>query len=252
VRSRCPAFDQVNSGSPDHQGFRSLIVNADDLGQDAGIDAGILQAAARGIVTSASLMVRWPDASQAARAAVRQGISVGLHLDLGEWSCVDGSWFQLYAVTDRDDPAAVEAEVSRQATMFQRLLGSDPSHVDSHQHVHREGAVRAAAAALAERLRIPLREQSRHVRYVGGFYGQGPGGAAYPVGITVQRLIALLDELPVGVSELSCHPGRSVTVSTMYRQEREVELETLCDPRVRSAIRERNIDLISFSQLSQR
>jgi chitin disaccharide deacetylase len=252
VPSRCPAVDQGASAFPDHRGSRFLIVNADDLGQDAGIDAGILEAAARGIVTSASLMVRWPDASQAASTAVRRGMSVGLHLDLGEWSCVDGNWFQLYAVVDSDDLAAVEAEVSRQATTFYRLLGRDPSHVDSHQHVHRGGAAHAAAAALADRLRVPLREQSGRVRYVGCFYGQGADGTAYPEGISARRLIALLDGLPAAVSELSCHPGRSVGVETMYRQERQIELETLCDPRVLAAVRARNIELISFSNLPRR
>ena len=39
---------------------RAAIVNADDFGQSAGINRGIVEAHERGIVTSASLMVRWP------------------------------------------------------------------------------------------------------------------------------------------------------------------------------------------------
>jgi predicted glycoside hydrolase/deacetylase ChbG (UPF0249 family) len=48
---------------------RQLIVNADDFGQSAGVNRGVIEAHENGIVTSASLMVRWPDAADAARYA---------------------------------------------------------------------------------------------------------------------------------------------------------------------------------------
>ena len=48
---------------------RRLIVNADDFGQSAGINEGIIRCHERGIVTSASLMVRWPHAAAAAEYA---------------------------------------------------------------------------------------------------------------------------------------------------------------------------------------
>jgi len=46
-----------------------LIVNADDFGQSTGINRGIIEAHERGVVTSASLMVRWPAAIDAAQYA---------------------------------------------------------------------------------------------------------------------------------------------------------------------------------------
>jgi hypothetical protein len=45
---------------------RYLIVNADDFGQSPGVNRGIIQGFDQGIVTSASLMVRWPAAAPAA------------------------------------------------------------------------------------------------------------------------------------------------------------------------------------------
>ena len=39
---------------------RCLIVNADDFGQSTGVNQGIITAYEQGIVTSASLLVRWP------------------------------------------------------------------------------------------------------------------------------------------------------------------------------------------------
>ena len=64
---------------------RYLIVNADDFGQSHGVNRGIMQAHRRGIVTSASLMVRWLAASEAAAyAREHPSLSLGLHVDLGE------------------------------------------------------------------------------------------------------------------------------------------------------------------------
>ena len=66
---------------------RSLIVNADDFGQSTAINRGIIRAYEQGVVTSASLMVLWPAAKEAANyARLHPSLSVGLHVDLAEWS----------------------------------------------------------------------------------------------------------------------------------------------------------------------
>ena len=78
-------------------GERYLIVNADDFGQSAGINRGIVTAHEQEIVTSASLMVRWQAAARAAEyAREHPEFSVGLHVDLGEWAFRDGDWVALY------------------------------------------------------------------------------------------------------------------------------------------------------------
>ena len=114
---------------------KHLIVNADDLGLSEGVNQGIFEAAEHGIVTSASLMVRQEAAASAARR-VRHGsqLSVGLHLDLGEWVFRDNEWVPLYSVVPTKDAKAVEQEIGRQLSEFRRLVGRDPTHIDSHQH----------------------------------------------------------------------------------------------------------------------
>ena len=52
---------------------RILIVNADDFGQSPGVNAGVIEAHERGIVTSASMMVCWPAAAGAADYARARG-----------------------------------------------------------------------------------------------------------------------------------------------------------------------------------
>src|SRR5512139_1630588 len=98
---------------------RYLIVNADDFGLSEGINRGIIRAHEQGIVTSASLMVRWPAAAQAAAYARRNPrLSVGLHLDLCEWTFANEEWRVTYQVVPTDDAAAVEAELVRQLAAF--------------------------------------------------------------------------------------------------------------------------------------
>lgn len=227
-----------------------LIVNADDLGMHPEVDAGILDAHDRGIVTSTSLMVRGESAASAARGAVRTALSVGLHLDLSEWEFQAGRWRPLYERVDTADAEAVAVELSAQLELFRDLVGSDPTHLDSHQHVHREEPVRASVLAFAAQLEAPVRGMTHGVAYRGDFYGQSGTGDPYPQGITPERLLAILRELPPGVTELGCHPGRAVPSEvSAYGAERAAELETLCDPRIQDAIRGHDIELISFSDV---
>jgi chitin disaccharide deacetylase len=232
---------------------RYLIVNADDFGQSAGVNRGIIEAHQHGIVTSASLMVRWPGAKEAAEyARGHPDLSLGLHFDLGEWAFRHGGWTQLYQVVEPRDLYAVSDELARQLTMFRRLVGRDPSHLDSHQHVHREQPVRSLLLIVAEELAIPLREFSSVVRYLGDFYGQSADGYPLPDRVSVDALIEVLAKLPHGAfTELGCHPGYADDLDTMYRDERALEVAVLCDQRLRSAIDAYGVRLCSFRGLSQ-
>src|SRR5262245_46156877 len=205
---------------------RFLIGNADDFGQSPGVNRGVPRAHDRGIVTSASLMVRWPAAAEAAALARgRPGLSVGLHVDLGEWAYRGGRWVAVYEVTPADDATAVAAEVARQLDAFRRLLGRDPTHLDSHQHVHRAEPLRAVLTGLAGELGVPLRHFCPAVRYHGGFYGQTGKGEPFHQAIRAEALLAAVADLPPGVTELACHPGEGDDVESVYRRERALEVE---------------------------
>jgi len=88
------------------------------------------------------------------------------------------------------------------------------------------------------------------IRHVSKFYGQW-GGDTHLEQIGVEGLLRLLDEeVRGGVTELACHPGYvEAGFRSSYAAEREVELRTLCDERVRQAIRQREIELIGFRDL---
>ena len=134
-----------------------LIVNADDFGQSKGLNQGIIKAYESGIVTSASLMVRWPAAVEAAAySREHPSLSLGLHVDLGEWIYREQSWVPLYEVVTLESIRAVREEVVRQLAAFYELLGKQPSHIDSHQHVHLREPARSVLLDIARQLQVPL------------------------------------------------------------------------------------------------
>jgi predicted glycoside hydrolase/deacetylase ChbG (UPF0249 family) len=230
-----------------------LIVNADDFGQSPGINAGILRAHDEGIVTSASLMVRWPAAAGAVAASrQRPRLGLGLHIDLGEWAHRGGAWMPLYAVVPIDNVTGVRGEAERQLDAFRRLVGRDPTHLDSHQHLHRVEPLRSVLAEIAGRLGVPLRGLDGTVQYRGDFYGQTALGEPLPGTVGVTALQALLRALPPGWVELGCHPAEAVEFDTMYRVERRLELTTLCDAGVRATVVELGIELCSFADFLAR
>ena len=230
---------------------RVLIVNADDFGRSPGVNKGVIQAHEHGVVTSATLMVRWPAAIEAAAYARRSSLSVGLHVDLGEWIYRDGEWQPRYEVLSEPSEDAVAEEIGRQLERFEALMGRPPTHLDSHQHVHRREPIRTALIEMALKLAVPLRHYTPYVRYRGDFYGQTAEGAPLPDAISVEKLINILKTLPPGYTELGCHPGEGEDLDSIYCGERAVELRVLCDPRVRVAIKAIGIELRSFLHLSK-
>ena len=231
----------------------ALIVNADDFGQSHGITRGVIEAHERGIVTSASLMVAWPAAAAAAAyARSHPELSVGLHVDLGEWCYRRGGWVAIYQRVDPDDVDAVEREIGTQLECCSDLLRRRPTHIDSHQHVHRKEPAHSILIGIAARLDIPLRHVATAVRYCGDFYGQTAHGEPLRDRITPAALAALVTGLPEGVTELGCHPGYTDDHETMYGFERTLEIRALCSPHVRQALVDADVRLVSFDQAGSR
>jgi len=162
----------------------------------------------------------------------------------------EAGWGELHpSPVPPGDARAVEAEADRQLELFRRLVGSDPSHLDSHQHVHREEPARSVLRSMAAELGVPIRELDREVLYLGAFYGQTGSGEPYPSAITVEALVRILEQLPPGVTELGCHPGLNADVRSMYSKERTDEVRALTDGRVRRAVVSERIDLRTFRDL---
>jgi adenylyl-sulfate kinase len=231
---------------------RVLIVNADDFGLSRGINAGVARTHEQGIVTSASLMVRGRAARDAAAYALRSpSLAVGLHVDLGEWVFEHGAWRERYRLVARDDGAGGRAEARAQLELFRGLMGREPTHIDSHQHLHVGSSAAHALIDIGAELGVPVRHLTRSIHYLGDFYGQGDRGDVSHDGITVSNLAKLIRQLPPGATEIGCHPAVEVDFESVYGDERVTEVETLCDPEVRQVIDEESVVLRSFAELEE-
>lgn len=222
--------------------MRVLIVNADDLGYSDGINRGIAEAFDRGIVTSTSLMVDAPRAVEAvALARARPGLSLGLHVNFTN---------EEERLVEFTDPAACRADLLRQVARFEALVGRPPSHLDSHQHVHRGHTPRPIFREVADRLGVHLRDDPP-VIYKGGFYGQWVHGVSEPDKVGVEFLSRMLrEEFGGGIYELCVHPGYfDPAASFVYHRDRELELATLTDPRVVALVAELGIRLTGWRDL---
>jgi predicted glycoside hydrolase/deacetylase ChbG (UPF0249 family) len=229
---------------------RYLIVNADDFGQSEGINRGVIVAHEQGIVTSASLMVRWDAAKEAVNyARAHRGLSLGLHVDLGEWVYRDGQWSALYQVVATNNAKAVETEVTRQLDLFCQWMGKPPTHLDSHQHVHRGEPICSILSQIAAELRVPLRGFYSFIHHDGRFYGQDGRGTLLPELISTERLLEIIHCLPAGITELGCHRGLGQDVRSMYLHERTLEIRALCDPSILEALDAQNVELVSFDDI---
>jgi|GEM_PF-547068 len=232
------AADIAPDGAADGDARRYLIVNADDLGLDAGVNRGIFETHVRGILTSASLMVTGRAVEEAAREARRHPrLSVGIHVDL----------LHMDRQTLRTDFDAVAVEVERQMDVFREVTGRLPTHIDSHHHLHRRYNVAHVFLEASRRHGLPLRGFSDIV-FNGGFWGQSPDGSPDGSRISADALIRLALGIGPGLTVLSCHPGYCEPgPPDAYGRARETEIRALTDPRVRRAIEDAGITLVSHA-----
>lgn len=216
--------------------MKLVVVNADDLGYDPEIDRGILEAHARGIVTSTTAMVETPFAADALREAPRS-LGVGLH-----------------AVLDPSLGAGeAEAALRRQLARFRDLRGVPPTHLDGHRHVHAEPRILEAFVAVAAAEGLPVRSvdpamrdllRARRITTPDLLLGDASRRPAW----TEAALVAALGALPEGVTEIMTHPGYAPRhVRTSFGPEREVELAALCSEAVRRALAASGARLCDFA-----
>ncbi|MGH7320870.1 MAG: carbohydrate deacetylase, partial [Candidatus Rokuibacteriota bacterium] len=245
-------------------------VNADDFGLTAGVSRGIMEAHRRGIVTSSTALANLsPQPDLDTEAAGLTGLGLGLHLNL-TWGTPVSPPDTVPTLVDGDgrlrrDPSRlaeaaeideIRREAEAQIEAFARRFGRAPTHLDSHHHVHRLPRVMEVVMSVALAARLPLRSQDagfreglrRHgVRTLDHFVGDAGADPYW----TPERLLDTLAALPVGVTELMCHPGRydDALAYSRYGRQREVELAALCDPEARATIERLDIRLCHFGTL---
>ena len=124
--------------------------------------------------------------------AAGQKLDLGLHVDLGEWRFTNGNWTAVYEVVSQDNETAVKEEIHRQLESFIRIVGRNPSHIDSHQHVHMQKSIQPYFLEIARKLNVTLRRCSENVNYCGDFYGQNSDSSPLPESISKENLCRII------------------------------------------------------------
>jgi predicted glycoside hydrolase/deacetylase ChbG (UPF0249 family) len=226
---------------------KRLIVNADDFGLTAGVNAGIVEAFERGILRSTTLMANGPAFDDAARLARQTpGLDVGCHLVLigGRPLTEPASRFPdsatelLRRLFGRYSVEWIEREFIAQIGKIVSA-GIDPTHLDSHKHTHLAPPVLEAVLRVASRfgirwIRRPFDLPLTAARNGGSWKAKIVARAVRPLANRFERklrtarlhstgafagfqmtgrfrsaqLAALIHALPEGLTEFMCHPGR--------------------------------------------
>jgi hypothetical protein len=172
------------------------------------------------------------------------------------------------------NPEEVKAEWRLQIEKFVGVSGRNPTHLDSHHHssyytkefframlelAQEYGcAIRQVTSSeggwLPEEVQETIPDYAQplmkafNIATTDNFYG-----SFYDERATKAEITAILNGLPEnGVFELMCHPGYSdaaLEASSTYNRQREKELAILTDKEVKDAIRQLDIELVTFGAL---
>ena len=249
---------------------RRLNVNADDFGVTEGVSRGLLRAPHEGLVTSTTVLASLPAQPELdAVARDSAGLGLGLHFNLtlgrpvsppetvGSLVDAEGRFRRDLAVLqERARQDEVRRECEAQIEAFTRRFGRGPTHLDSHHHAHRLSRVMDAVVDVVLAARLPLRSQDagfrdglrrRDIATTDSFVGDADVEPYW----TTERLLDQLATLPLGLTELMCHPGffDEHLAYSRYGRQREVELATFCDPEARATLERLDIQLCHFGAL---
>jgi predicted glycoside hydrolase/deacetylase ChbG (UPF0249 family) len=232
--------------------LKQLIVNADDFGFTHDVNAGIIEAHTRGILTATTLMANgsaFDDAVKLARQCPT--LDIGCHLVL-----VGGPG---------QPPTVGKLLLSRPKPylelrgQIEKILdaGIKPTHLDTHKHTHLYPPVLAAVVRLAEEYGIkwvrrpfgPFSLWSRRMLgncrttdHFAGFRMTGKFNAG--------DVVRLIERLPEGLTEFMVHPGRCTAelraAPTRLKESRERELAALTAPEVRAALTRNGVTTAGF------
>jgi predicted glycoside hydrolase/deacetylase ChbG (UPF0249 family) len=266
---------------------KRLVINADDFGFTHDVNEGIVEAHRDGILSSTTLMANGEAFDHAVSLAERNpSLDVGCHLVL----VGGNSLLPPYRALPQSVPELLGAIVSRQLRLYDELAaqvkrivnaGIAATHIDTHKHTHLAPPVLDAVARVAQDFEIPwvrrpfdiplgavrgaapwltrmtndgmsfLRKRFQRVLkqhgclstdYFAGFQLTGR--------FRTEELVRMIHELPDGITEFMCHPGRCGSelrhAHTRLKQSREDELAALISPQPRQALTECGVQLVNY------
>lgn len=301
TRGVCPPPEALQKS-----GIKYLIINGDDLCRNDATDQAILSAFRKGVVTSSSAFINFPDSAERLKKIHLENpdLPIGLHLNLTdgrpvsdskeikELTDVNGLFFGIEAILQYITSiplSRVKKELQSQIELF-LSTGVPIDHLDYHFHlVASYTPFFKLVRELAVEYNVPVRNPVPFSIYNLIKLNSNGGGSRNgirklilfglthpfktiplirqvgPVAFTEQKrlmfgegikstdwfidhfydnafpeiLVSILKQLPAGISEIACHPGRAN------------ELEVLTSQSVKETIEKLNIKLISYNDLKK-
>ncbi len=263
--------------------MKKLIFNADDFGLSYGVNFGIQESHLRGVQTSTTIMAGMPafdHAVQLAKGMPTLGIGVHLTLTCGRpllaghktLTEADGSFHRL-SFYKQEDTAPDPDEVFREwHAQIEKTItaGIQPTHLDSHHHMHIFKGLEPIFLQLAEEYHLPVRNsvQGRLTTRLGNaacpqalidfvensgvhFHTPLP---EYAVGIDrcMRRLIPDALET-LDTIEIMCHPAyldTDVMLHSSFNLHRMCEVDLLTSPETQEFLHSlENASLANYSSL---
>lgn len=241
-----------------------IIFNADDFGLTHGVNTGIIEAYNNGVVRSTTLMVTMPYAEEAVKLAARcKGLGVGVHLTgtIGKplmdnmTSLIDSEgYFHKVNKVFRGEVSynldELYTEWKAQIEKFISLVGRKPTHIDSHHHVHLHPNHVKVALRLADEYKVPMRGKGikdksvKTVNLVENFY---------ETNVTYEFFNEdIKSKVQSEVADVMCHPAiadEELKKVSSYSINREEELRILTSEKLKSWLKENNIEVINYNTI---
>lgn len=246
---------------------RLLIVNADDFGLSKGQNYGILDACKNGLVTSTTALVNGAAIDHAAQLSRRTPeLAVGMHfvLTLGEPLTPMpgltregklGKWIWQVAEEDALPLDEIARELACQYQRFVDLFDAEPTHFDSHHHVHMIPQIFPLVAEFAQSKGIALRID-RTIPYPiaipeGLRSSEGFSSEFYGDAVSETLFLQALDASTArgeASLEMMCHPAfvDNTIMGSAYCYPRLAELDVLTSASLKYAIAERGYRLGTY------
>lgn len=245
-----------------------LIVNADDFGLSKGQNYGIIEACRRGVVTSTTALINGEaveHAAQLSRELPELGVGMHFVLTLGlPLSPMPGltregklgKWIWEMAEQDALPLDEIARELECQFNRFVDVFGREPTHIDSHHHVHMIPAIVPLVAEFAQRKGVAMRvdREVRGLPDVAVTSTEGFSSAFYGDEIDEALFLKVLDDSAAKGErslEVMAHPAfvDEIVRKSAYCWPRLAELDVLTSASLKYAIAERGYRLGTFRDL---
>jgi hopanoid biosynthesis associated protein HpnK len=280
---------------------RRLIINADDFGLCEGVNRGIEQAHRQGVLTSATIMANMPAADEAVKIAKKlPKLGVGVHLNLTEGPALSKNAAVKVLVNSAGEFVYSLAAISILSTAVHTVRrairtelsaqirwvidkGIQPTHLDSHKHIHCFPAIFTIVCELMRRFKIPAvrwafepkpvtkvpwpltdsseRKKANIIRIMARinrmqeksfFKNDCLFGIAHTGKIDTSYFKAVSIYNQSQVAEVVTHPGYAEGLEpdkTRLIHHRKAELDALCDERTKRYLKETGIKLVHYGQI---